>query len=358
VLLSVACAAGADRPDRGRIPVAVLGDSDSHSYHDELHFRDTTLRGGAYRATTFQWTEVWARLRPTEVDLGAWGRWGNRGTVAALRRAVGLEGRAPPKQDFQYDFAFSGARCNHLVETMAAQTVPLVRLMDRDAERWSRGVVVIRIGINSVGGLADLDEYATTGPSPAVRARLRDCTRHIERAVARIRAGHPTTRVVLVGIFDDSNWAKLLDRWHDPAALANIATVLDVFDDHLRELAAGDPWCAFLDERAWFRRHWGGRAGDGRPAYRSVNVGGAVPVSNTAGDHPRNLAVADGHAGTVANGLWLQELISLIETRWRLGFTPIRLDEIARLADPTGDLGISDAASRREPPVPSSSPRP
>jgi len=333
--------------------VAVLGDSDSHSYHDSLAFADPALRGGPFRGTTFQWTEIWARLRPTEVDLGPWGRWGTRGTVAAVWRVLGLEGRAPPKWDFRYNYAFSGARCNTLTETLARQAPPLVRRMNREPDRWSRGVVVVRIGINSIGKLEDLDEYARTGPTPAIRARVAECLGYIERAVVLIRTRHPATRVVLVGIADDANWAKALDRWQHPVALANIAGVLDLFDGRLRALAAADPRTAFLDERAWFARHWGGRDSTGRPAYHAVGVGGAVPVSNTVGDHPRNLAVADGHAGTVANGLWLQELIRVIESNWRLGLTSVSLAEIARLADPTGSLGIrGPAAGPGDPPRP------
>jgi hypothetical protein len=303
-----------------------------------------SLRGGPFRSTTFQWTEIWTRLRPEEVDLGRWGTWGTRGRIAAIRRVLRFESRAPRKMDFEHNFALSGARCESLMEA-ARQAPTLRRLLDRDPARWGRGVVVIRIGINSLGKQAYLDEYAAAGPTADIRDRVNRCVQYIAQAMALIRAGHPTTRIVLVGIADDTNWAKLLDRWQDPVALANIRAVLDLFDGRLREMAAADAWAAFFDERDWFGRHWGGRAPDGRPAYRSVSLGGSIGVTNSVGDHPANLAVADGHAGTAANGLWLRELIGLIESRWALGFTGIRLEEIARLADPTGALGISAAGT-------------
>jgi hypothetical protein len=166
------------------------------------------------------------------------------------------------------------------------------------------------------------------------------CVRDIATALSLIRAGHPTTRVVLVGILDNADWAKNLDRWQDSAALAHISAVLDAYDDGLRRLATRDPYAAFLDDRGWFRRHWGSRMPDGRPGYRALAVGGSVPVTNTLGDHPRNVVVEDGHFGTVANGLWLAELITLIESRWRLGLTPVSVSEVARLADPDGSLGV------------------
>ncbi len=44
------------------IPLAVLGDSNSQSYHDPVWFpMQNGERGGAFRSRTFQWTEVLAR---------------------------------------------------------------------------------------------------------------------------------------------------------------------------------------------------------------------------------------------------------------------------------------------------------
>src|SRR5690349_12364250 len=61
-------------PTSGRaIPIAVLGDSNSQSYHDDTWFPPHE-RGGPLRASTFQWTEVLARLRGSELDMGPWVR--------------------------------------------------------------------------------------------------------------------------------------------------------------------------------------------------------------------------------------------------------------------------------------------
>jgi hypothetical protein len=70
-----AVAAGSAVPS-GSIRFAVLGDSDSQSFHDSLTLADPSLRGGPYRATTWQWTEVLARLRGDQIDSGEWGAWG------------------------------------------------------------------------------------------------------------------------------------------------------------------------------------------------------------------------------------------------------------------------------------------
>lgn len=46
-----------DNSPTSTVALAVLGDSDSHSYQDSLSFPPGSAdRGGAYRARTFQWT--------------------------------------------------------------------------------------------------------------------------------------------------------------------------------------------------------------------------------------------------------------------------------------------------------------
>src|SRR5690606_24486956 len=94
------------------VPLAVLGDSDSHAYHDTLHFPPGwPARGGPSRAITFQWTEVLARRRPEAIDLGPWGRWGMRRSWARVLGRLGRTVRAPRKEDHRHNFAVSGARC-------------------------------------------------------------------------------------------------------------------------------------------------------------------------------------------------------------------------------------------------------
>ncbi|AOO82264.1 hypothetical protein [Bosea vaviloviae] len=97
----------ADNSPPTTIALAVLGDSSSHSYQDNLSFPPGSAdRGGAFRARTFQWTEVLARLRGNELNPGPWVRWGQPGRVAWLRGAIGLHaGRTPRKEDYLYNFA-------------------------------------------------------------------------------------------------------------------------------------------------------------------------------------------------------------------------------------------------------------
>lgn len=319
-------------PKRVGTPLAVLGDSDSHSYQDRLAFPPGTPgRGGAYRATSFQWTEVLGRLRAEQLNLGPWAEWGSRGSVARISEWLGRPARAPRKEDYQHNFAVSGAVCADLVEGGWRQAPRLLHLMGASPAHWTRGIVVIRIGVNSFGRDTDLDRLARDPEDPGVQAEIGRCLRHIEASVALIRADHPGTRFVLVGIFDNAHWAKYAARWQDAAALRNIATGLDRFDQGLRRLADASPGIAFFDDRAWFARHWGGRDGQGRPAYGSVSVEGLEGVSNTAGDDPRHAVLADGHAGTVWNALWARALVDLMNRSFGLNVEPIQDGEIAAL---------------------------
>jgi hypothetical protein len=323
------------------IPLAVLGDSDSHSYHDRLWFEaDGPERGGPYRSTTFQWTEVLARLRGDRLDLGPWGRWGTRGSIARLQDGLGLPSRAPRKEDYFHNFAFSGAVCGDLMHGSSRQAPRLLRLMDHDAVRWRDGIVVIRIGINSFGRADGLDRLSRDPDAADVQSTIEQCVRDIRDAIGLLRGRYPQTRFVLVGIFDNAHWPKYFGRWQSARGLANISVGLDRFDTALRQLAQAGSGIAFFDDRAWFTERWGARGHDGRPAYRELKLGRSFIVGNSAGDHPRHSVLADGHAGAVWNALWAQSLVELVNTRFATRVRPIADDEIVRLLDPDAALGI------------------
>lgn len=339
------CADPPPRPgseEAQRIPVGVLGDSDSHSYGDSLSIPGATARGGPLRNATLQWTEIWSRLRPFEVTLGPWGEWGSRGTVAQMSRALGLHGRAPRKRDYRFNMALSGARCDALGQGMTRQLPPLLDIMDEDPDGWARGLVVVRIGVNSFGQPAHLDALARGDSLPAVRA----CATMIREAVEAIRARHPRTRIALVGIYNNVHWARVADRWQDPVQLERIARGLRVFDSELVALADADPGIAFHDDQAWMESRWGGRGPDGAPAYRPYLLDGRFAVTNTVGDDPANIVVGDGHLGTAANGLWLQSLVEVLNRELDMGLTPIADAEIASLLPRVDRSAVTGLPSR------------
>lgn len=309
--------------------VAVLGDSDSHSYNDRISFPPGNgERGAEYRDITLQWTEVLARLRGDALDFGAWGVYGWSRIPAFVAKKLGIVVRKPRREDYRYNFAMSGAECSDLL-TGWEEAPALVKLMDEEPERWRNGIVIIRIGINTFGKVTSMNGLAQDPPDPAVIALVDRCIADYRDAVALIRAHHPGTRFVLVGIFDNLNWSRYFERWQSAAEVANIHKGLDRFDDALRAMAASDPNIAFYDDRAWFAARWGSRDANGRPAYRTVSFAG-IDVVNDEGDAPHNLALKDGHGGLVVNTLWAQSMLRLMNERFGLGVHDIDDAEAAR----------------------------
>ncbi len=314
-------------PSSGAIAFGVLGDSDSHSYQDRWSFPPGSgLRGGSYRATTLQWTEVLARLRGHQLYPGDWALHGLRRSQALAGRVLG-RGPAPPrKEDYRYNFAVSGATCHDLMGGLRLGP-GLAAQMRREPARWRNGVVVIRIGVNSFGQTPHLTRLAEDANAPTVQRELDACVLAIQDAVKLLHAQQPTLRIVLVGIFNNAHWARNLHRWQAPRALANIDAGLEVFNRALRSMVAADDRLAFFDDQAWFNAHWGSRDALGRPAYSAVRVGG-LDVTNSMGDAPVHAVVADGHGGTALSSLWAQSLVELLNERFGMDISPISETEI------------------------------
>ncbi|WP_170218483.1 SGNH/GDSL hydrolase family protein, partial [Marilutibacter aestuarii] len=353
-LLALAACTGGDAPAPGdtgaspRFALAVVGDSDSHSYQDRISFPEgDPARGGAYRAVSFNWYEILARLRADQLDLGEWGVRGTRGRIARALRAVGIPARAPRKQDYDYNFAISGAGCEDLVE--GYREVPsLLAMMDADPAPWRHGAVVFRIGVNSFGTQRALEALGADPGDARVNGAIDACVAALGESVARIHARHPDTRVVLVGIFDNTHWAMHFDHAWSPEALANVARGLDRFDDALRAMAASDDRVAFFDDRAWFRAHFGDRDARGQGAYRTLEFVDGTRVENKMGDAPTHTTLADGHAGTLVSGRWAASLLDFIGQQWGLDFRPLGDRELLALVAPTGPAVVSADGREQE----------
>jgi hypothetical protein len=337
----VHCAAAADlNPMKNPVNFGVLGDSDSHSFHDRVLLNEPKIRGGEFRAVTYQWTEIIARLRPQQINMGEWSTWGMPGRFAAMLGWIGFEDRAPRKEDYRYNFAISGAKCESLTTGMSRQTQRLVYLMDRDPAAWVDGIITIRIGINSIGTHAPLARFAHSGLSTAAQTEVDECAGYVRDAVQLIRAKHKTTRIVLIGILNNSDFIPWISHWKTPQELQNIAAVMDAYDAALKQMAATDANILFWDDRAWFAHYFGDRDEQGQPRYHGTSLGGRT-ITYTQDDAPFNAILADNHAGTVWNGLWARDLLEALNRHFGYAFTPITTQDIANLADPDGKLGIA-----------------
>jgi len=312
-----------------KVPMAVLGDSNSMSFQDHLSIRGAEQRGGVFRDRTFQWGEVMARLRGNQIDPGPWEAWGVSNPALRWLDTLGVPvGRAPRKEDYRYNFANEGARCDELMNTRRRQVPRLVALMDKEPDRWRDGVVVIRIGISN---LADfIDSQAVNPGGPAMHKGIEECMVAYRQAVSLVRKTHPTTRIVLVGAFNDTHDAVNLHRWQSAIEVANISKMCDEFDNGLRSIVAATPRTSFFDDRAWFRATWGSRDADGLPAYKTLAIGPSLRVTHSIGDGPTHSMLGDDHNGMVWNVLWAQSLVQHLHDVVNLPVTPISDEEVQR----------------------------
>lgn len=321
------------KPPLPTIRLAVLGNSDSHSYADKIWFPDEgMLRGGKYRQQTLQWTEVLAELRDTEIDQGQWGAWGALYRIATIAVKLGINLRVPRKQDFEYNFAWSGATCRDLTDGVSAQSRQLLKLIAQSTKEWENGIILIRIGINTLGKKKFLDQAAEEGLTASVIAEVSACEMAVESSIKEIHQQHPQLKIVLVGLLNNSDWPPYFQYWHSSIAQSNINYVLDLYDGKLQSLAARNSQIAFFDDRANFRRYFGERGADGKPNYRSVNLAEGIVLFNTQGNSPEHAILEDGHIGTLLNALWARDLINFINLNWTSGLTPISDQEIIDLA--------------------------
>lgn len=305
------------------IPIAVLGDSDSHSYRDSL---DNAARGGSFHELTFNWPALWQQLRNDEVDFGHFDIWGSSYRVARLKSWFGLKARAPAKLDFEYNYAVSGLECSSLLSAWPYQAKWLLQRLEADAEYWANGLVFIRIGVNDIGQGHHLNTWAETGLESSTQTIINNCASEIQAVTDAITVQHPSVKVVLIGIFRNYNLPSLY-AVSDRNQLENIESVLSGFDFALAEIAQGSSRTIFIDDNAWFLNRFGGRLDSS--LVDSIILDKRIQISNTMGDHPANLVLADKHAGTVINGLWLMNVISQINTQFDLNLTSPSEKEIA-----------------------------
>jgi hypothetical protein len=316
----------------GKVPIGMLGDSDTAAYQDRVSSPVGSKQpGGVFHAITFQWPEVLARLRVQQVDLGPWAVWGVPKwlSMARVRDGLGFAWRGPQRETHQHNLAWASG-CNDLNEGAWRQTPRLIDVMNEQPEAWSRGVVVIRIGVNNFGKEADLAALAANPYDPKTLNAMDKCVDAIGQSVRTIHSSHPQVRIVLVGIFNNADWGPYQTKWTSAQAQKNLNQGLDHFDNSLRKIVFADKRLAFFDDRAWFATHWGGRNPEtGQPDYKVVRIANGLEVTNTSGDSPNHAVLANLHAGLVWNVLWTQALIDLLKAQFGMELTAITNDEVA-----------------------------
>lgn len=318
------------------LKISVLGDSDSHYYDD---FLDQLQRGGEFHDYALGWPELWSRLRPGEVNFGPLGHWGTGYRLARLRDQLGLLGRAPAKYDYQNNYAVSGLKCESLQSSWPYQARWLIKQLGTDPP--DHGLVVIRIGVNDLGQLESQDEHAADGLTDSAMRRVKSCTEHIIAAAKAIAAASPQIRIALLGMARDYNLDIEAASRFNAAQAARIESVFSEFDGQLNAFAQQAPNVLFINDHDWHVARVGSRLD--RPPAASFAVAG-LQVLNRRGDHPQHLILADRHAGTLYNGLWLNHVIEQLNAGFGLSLTTLTEQELVELISPALKDRLSPAS--------------
>ena len=164
-----------------------------------------------------------------------------------------------------------------------------------------------------------------------IEAELNTCAQTIEKVLLALREKSKSIDIYVVGIFDNTHWAPMISKWQDPIQLKKIRLVLNRFDNLLQGIVSQYPKTFFVDDRKWWSMYFGGRSETGKPEYRGYDLAGKLLVENKVGDHPKNLALNDGHGGTLFNALWANQLLTMFNQHSQLNIPLIADEEILSL---------------------------
>lgn len=316
---------GIDTSDPGDapLPVAILGDSDSHSYRDKY---DNKARGGDFHSVTYNWPALWDRFRSEQVNLGAFGTWGESYRRARIKNWLKLPARAPKKLDFDYNYAISGLRCQSLLEGWPYQAKWLISRLQRSPDFWEKGLVIIRIGVNNLGSTKQLEQWGVSGLDKTAKDVVSECVRQITEATEQLLASHPSVKIAILGMCRDCNLTESYKHWPTLENIKNRDQVLGSFDQQLKSYVQNKKRVLFIDDVAWQIKRYSDRYNE--PIKLETRLADKVTIKSRQGDHPSNLILADYHAGTVYNGFWLNNLIEQLNQGFELELSPLSEEEI------------------------------
>jgi hypothetical protein len=266
-----------------------MGDSASDSY------RANDNRGGAYRPVTFNWLEL--LVRTGRVDAGPWGSF-----------------TEPRRIDYARNWARSGATVTTLLSRyqhtgLAAQVAP-------------EGVefAVLWIGANDFhpnSGYRDV--YTGTVSGAALQ-------RKIDRMIAYTRTAAETVRnagtnILILPVADYGYQPAMILRYPDPVKRARVSNAIAAVNAGVQQHFAGQPSVVVVS------------MAESLSIYAQPLVVDGVTMNCAAqGDHPSYCVLADGHAGTVLNGLLANLIIGKVNAAFGLGIMPLTQLEILQQA--------------------------
>jgi len=321
-----------NRQINSQMPVAVLGDSDSHSYRDSY---DNKARGGKYHDYSYNWIELWSRLAKDEINPGQWGTWGSHYRIARLKNTLMLKSRSPKKLDYEYNYAVSGLRCRSLLNDWPYQGKWLLNEIRSNNDYWDNGIVIIKIGYNDIGKTSDLKKWKNSGLNTESSALVSSCTDSIITMSDSILAMSPNVKISIAGVARTYNFMDEWDEKLDEEGIKNIEEVLSDFDSRLKQYATDQARVAYIDDHLWFNKIFGSQ--ESKDLKPRVKFSQGVELINASGDEPINMLLRDHHTGTLYNGLWINHLITEINRQLNLTLSAPDLGQVEEIAGLTSD---------------------
>lgn len=301
-----------------RIPVAVLGDSDSHSFAD----RFDNVRGGEFGEVSYNWTQLWNLLYPEEVEQGTMGVWGTHYAIARVMYRLGLRAKAPRKFDFQHNYAYSGQGCDSLLHNWPYQARWLQQTLRRDQDYWHNGLVIIRIGINDFAQYRHYGQWRETGLDNDSRSIVKACIDAIIETTEILLGSHEGVTVAISGVVRNYNAHPPTGNEFSQPDLDDyrlVEEVLNYFDSELQQYSHSRPRVAFFDDKYWLASLFGDKAAGQHREFAMIDD--RFRVNYGSGDHPENIVLADLHGGTIYNGLWLRNMLQQINSNTDYNFS-------------------------------------
>lgn len=325
------------QPDKNRqidslVPIAVLGDSDSHSYRDSY---DNKERGGKHHANSYNWIELWSRLAKDEINPGQWGTWGSHYRIARIKNMLILKSRSPKKLDYEYNYAVSGLSCRSLLTEWPYQGKWLLNEIRSNTEYWNNGIVIIKIGYNDIGKASDLKQWKKSGLSAESTALVSNCIDSIITMSNSILAVSPNVKISITGVARTYNFMDEWDESLDEKSVQNIEEVLSEFDSRLIKYTTDQSRVAYIDDHIWFNKIFGSQ--ESNDLKSRIEFFEGIELINASGDEPINMLLADHHTGTLYNGLWINHLINEINRQFNMTLSIPDLRQVVETAGLTPD---------------------
>ena len=310
-----------------RLTVAVLGDSDSHSYRDTY---DNKLRGGIYNKNTYNWFELWNLLSKKEINSGEWGAWGNHYRITKIKHRLGIKSRSPRKLDYKYNYSLSGLKCDSLFDTWPYQGQWLLEEIRSNPVRWSKGLVIIRIGINDIGNKNEVTKWAKTGLDEIAQNKVTECVNAITTSAQKLKNESRTIKIALIGVTRSYNFSGYCCQNLTREEINNIENVLQEFDKKLIKFSGLSENISYIDDHYWFNNLFGSQ--ENQNLLEKINYDGTIDLYNKSGDFPNNILLSDDHTGTLYNGLWVNHLISVLNKDFQLNLSSLALEDVIAIS--------------------------